>query len=124
MLRLAFGLNICAHGAVRFGANYQKFIDSTAQQFAATPLPTWSVDLFSHSIPVLEFAVGLFLMLGLGTRYAAVVGNFVMMGLIFGMSILQNWEIVGIQMIYVLCYFLILFLNEYNDYSLDRRILK
>src|SRR5271168_4312420 len=104
VLRLALGLNIFMHGAVRFGSNYPKFIEWTAQQFAGSPLPEWSVSAFSHCIPVLEFGIGLLLILGLATRYAAIAGALVMMTLMVGMSILQKWEIVGLQMSYVLFY--------------------
>lgn len=124
VLRLALGFNILLHGATRFGANYQKFIDWDAQQFAGSPLPDWSVNAFSHCVPPLEFIIGLLLVLGLATRYVAVAGSLLMMALMFGMSILQKWEIVGLQMNYVLFYFILIFLNEHNHYSLDRRFRK
>jgi thiosulfate dehydrogenase (quinone) large subunit len=88
-------------------------------QFAASALPALSVSIFGHIIPFLETVIGLLLVLGFATRFVSVIGGLVMVSLIFGMGILQKWDIVGIQMVYILFYFLLLFLIEWNRYSVD-----
>ena len=119
VLRLALGANMLIHGVGRLGANYEKFVAQTVDQFVKSPIPALSVSIFAHIIPFLETAIGLLLVLGLATRFVSVIGGLVMVNLIFGMGILQKWDIVGIQMMYVLFYFLLLFLIEWNRYSVD-----
>lgn len=119
VLRLALGVNMFIHGVGRLGGNYEKFVADTVGQFANAPIPALSVSIFAHTIPFLETAIGLLLILGFATRFVSVLGGLVMVNLIFGMGILQKWDIVGIQMIYVLFYFLLLFLIEWNRHSVD-----
>jgi thiosulfate dehydrogenase [quinone] large subunit len=40
--------------------------------------------------------------------------------LIFGTCLRSDWATVGVQMIYVIAYFLALLFLEYNQYSMDR----
>jgi thiosulfate dehydrogenase [quinone] large subunit len=119
VLRFALGVNILVHGVGRVGEHYERFVAETIAQFASSPLPTWSVSLFGHILPFLEVVIGSLLIVGGATRYVSVMGGLVMVSLIFGMGLLQKWDIVGIQMIYVLFYFLLLFFLEWNYYSLD-----
>jgi thiosulfate dehydrogenase [quinone] large subunit len=123
VLRITLGVNMLVHGAGRFGENHEKFVSDTVTLFANSPLPSWSVSAFAYLIPLTETVIGIFLIVGFLTRYASILGALVMVGLIFGMGVLQKWDIVGIQMIYVLFYFLLLFLIEWNRFSLDARLL-
>lgn len=119
LLRLALGLNIFLHGLVRLGPNYSKFIEWTLGVFKNAPLPEFAVQGFAYAIPPLELLVGALLLTGLFTLPALVLGSAVMIALMAGMCIVQNWEIVGIQMIYILIYCLLTFALNYNHYSLD-----
>ena len=119
ILRLAMGVNLLIHGAGRFGDNYQKFVDALLKQFSGTILPVWSVEAFARSVPVLEALIGALLLVGYATRAVSVFGALLMISLIFGSSLLQSWEIVGLQMNYVLFYFLLIVLAEWNHYSID-----
>jgi thiosulfate dehydrogenase (quinone) large subunit len=123
VLRLALGLNIFIHGAGRLFGGYAKFVDEMLSQFANTGLPSFSVSMFGYVVPVMETLIGALLVLGLATRYTTVVGSLLMIFLIFGMGILQNWEIVGLQMNYVFFYFLLLFFIEWNYFSADEWLL-
>lgn len=120
IMRISLGINIFVHGFIRLGNNYEKFIASTTQMFSSSFLPFWSVNFFAHVIPIAEFIIGFLLILGLFTEVTAIGGSILMMLLILGMGVLQKWDALGAQMIYVLFYFLTLFLLEYNRYSLDR----
>ncbi|MDG0815878.1 DoxX family membrane protein [Bdellovibrio svalbardensis] len=124
LLRFALGLNIFLHGAVRLGSNYQKFIDWTTGLFQNTPLPSFAVQAFAHSIPILEVTFGLLILLGLFTLPALIGGTLVMIGLMAGMCIIQNWEIVGIQMIYIFLYTVLTFTLTYNGLSIDRFLIR
>jgi thiosulfate dehydrogenase [quinone] large subunit len=108
VLRLGIGVNLFAHGLVRFGKNFAGFEQWLLKTFAASPLPEPLVSLSAFVIPPLEFALGLLLILGVRTQWVLFVAGLEMCGLIFGMCLVQNWEIVGVQMTYLICIFLLL----------------
>lgn len=122
LLRFALGLNIFLHGLVRLGPNYGKFIDWTTGLFKNSPLPDFAVQAFAHAIPPLETTIGILVILGLFTLPALVAGTLVMIALMAGMCILQNWEIVGLQMTYILLYTALIFFISYNRFALDKVI--
>ncbi|MEK2690415.1 DoxX family membrane protein [Bdellovibrio sp. GT3] len=119
ILRIALGINIFLHGVVRFGANYSKFITWITDTFKDAPLPQWSVVAFAYAIPPLEAAIGLLLILGLFTFPTLIAGLALMIMLMAGSCLIQNWDMVGIQMIYILLYTVVLFFLNYNHYSID-----
>ncbi|WP_413586848.1 DoxX family membrane protein [Bdellovibrio sp. HCB274] len=119
ILRIALGINIFLHGVVRFGGNYSKFITWITDTFKDAPLPQWSVVAFAYAIPPVEAIIGLLLILGLFTFPTLIAGLFVMIMLMAGSCLIQNWDIVGIQMIYILLYTVVLFFLNYNHYSID-----
>ena len=117
--RLALGVNELMHGLVRL-PTLLAFAASTAKSFEKTVLPGWFVYAFSLTIPFLETLIGLTLILGLLTRWALLTGSLLMSVLIFGTALRSDWAIVGLQMIYVIAYFLAFLYLEHNRYSLDR----
>ncbi|QLY26523.1 DoxX family membrane protein [Bdellovibrio sp. KM01] len=119
ILRIALGINIFLHGIVRFGPNYSKFIAWITETFKDAPLPAWSVQAFAYSIPPLEAIIGLLLILGVFLMPTTIAGLALMIMLMAGSCLIQNWEIVGIQMIYILLYTVVLFFLNYNHYSFD-----
>lgn len=116
ILRITLGINILTHGAVRI-AHYHDFVQNLMKQF--TFLPNVVIKAFGYALPPLEIAIGTLLLLGFCTRFGAVVGALLIAVLIFGTSLRQEWNIVGLQMIYALTYFFILFYMNYNKYSID-----
>jgi thiosulfate dehydrogenase [quinone] large subunit len=66
--------------------------------------------------------VGLFVLVGLWTRSALLLGALIMAALVFGTALLSDWNTLAIQMLYVVIYAALLALQEYNDYSLDALI--
>lgn len=124
LLRFGLGINLFMHGLMRFGANWEKFQGWITGLFASSPLPLFLVQIAGHLIPPVEFILGLLLMLGLGTRWALMGASFLFINLIFGMCLLQNWDIVGLQMTYLIISTILLFLSSYNDVSLDRFLKK
>lgn len=119
ILRITLGLNIFFHGAIRLGAAYPNFVNSTAQLFAGSILPMPLVDAFARFIPIAEALVGALLLLGLFTRFAILAGSGVMAALIAGMCLLQKWEIVGLQMAYVPFYAFLMYRLQDNALALD-----
>jgi len=109
------------HGLVRLPI-LAGFAASMVKQFEGTILPGWFVYIFGVVLPFLETMIGLALILGLFTRETLVAGSLLMTTLIFGTSLRQDWAIVGLQMIYILAFFLALFFLEHNRYSLDQKL--
>lgn len=119
--RCLMGLNILMHGAVRI-PKLEEWSTSTADNFTATFLPEKLVILTTILIPCIELIVGICLLLGLFTRFGIVLGWILIFTLMFGSSLLEEWENVFTQNLYGL-YFVGLYLfRKRNYYSLDRLI--
>jgi len=119
LFRITLGLNMLMHGCVRVFGNYRGFAESLAEQFRETPLPEWSVLSFGYALPVAEGVIGMFLILGFQTKKALMAGALLMMPLIFGMSLREQWSVVGTQMLYALIYFILLERLPKNTLALD-----
>ena len=122
LFRLFMAINMFWHGAVRLGADYTAFVESTQAQFAETWLPVWLVTLEARLIPGVEIAVGVLLLVGYKTRWAVVAGMLLMYTLVFGMILLQNWEVVARHLIYALSFYALLHNLEFNALSLDKKL--
>jgi thiosulfate dehydrogenase (quinone) large subunit len=119
--RLALGVVELMHGLVRL-PGLAGFAGGMVKQFQGTILPVWFVYSFGCVLPFIEGLIGLALILGLFTRWTLAGASLVMSILIFGSSLRSDWTIVGLQMIYILAFFVALFLLEHNDYSVDRMV--
>jgi thiosulfate dehydrogenase [quinone] large subunit len=119
LLRIILGVNILMHGVSRLLAGSSVFVAKITTQFAHTSLPHWSLIAFAMLLPWVEALLGLLLLLGLRTRSALIAGSLLMLVLTFGSSLVQDWGIAGLQLTYAIAYFGLLFLLNYNRYSLD-----
>ncbi|HET9626774.1 MAG TPA: DoxX family membrane protein [Kofleriaceae bacterium] len=106
-LRIVLGLNIATHGAVRL-PDLGVFVDKTAAGFAKTPLPAPLVIGFLYATPIVELVLGLAMLLGVRLRITLFAGALMIGALTVGMSLQQQWEIVGLQLIYALAYFILI----------------
>ncbi len=122
LFRVFMAINMFWHGAIRLGPAYSAFVEATQAQFAETWLPMWLVTLEARLIPGVEVVVGVLLLVGYKTRWALVASMILMYTLVFGMIILQNWEIVARHLIYALSFYVLLHNIEFNAHSLDRRL--
>ena len=119
--RLSLGVNFAAHGIVRL-PNLHSFCEGMVTQFQNTligfdPL----IYAYSYLLVWLELFVGIALIIGFKTRASLVVVSMIMMSLIFGASMQEEWPRVGFQMIYVVFTFLLLQGYMNTKYSLDAR---
>ncbi|MBT5700642.1 MAG: DoxX family membrane protein [Gammaproteobacteria bacterium] len=121
LLRLFMGLNMFMHGAVRLGENYGAFIEWTQGVFAETWLPSFLVTIEAALIPPVEMTVGVLLFLGFKTRFALMLAVGLMATLVFGMNVVQDWELVFRHVVYVCVFSGLMFNREYNEFSLDGR---
>ena len=122
LLRIVFGVNIFFHGVSRLVGDHAAFLAYLSQQMAKAPIPKWILPPFAAALPWTEAAIGLLLLLGLLTRFALVAGSLVMIVLMAGITLAQNWDVAGIQLIYSFIYFVLLTHHGRNFYSLDTLI--
>jgi thiosulfate dehydrogenase [quinone] large subunit len=125
-LRLAIGMSMLIHGVVRL-PKIEAFTRATLKMFADSPLPAFAVSTFARITPPVEFLVGLLVLLGLATRFGLTLGGIWMVALIFGSTLIEKFDLVGIQLLYSLIFFLLLQYLERNTFSIDsviRRPLK
>jgi thiosulfate dehydrogenase (quinone) large subunit len=120
VFRLSLGISILIHGLDRFlGAGTESFASGTAPQFAAVPLPEGMIRAFLVTLPYAESIVGIFVTIGLFTRWALTIGGLLIVALIFGTALRADWPTVGIQMIYSIIYYLLLVNRSDNSFSVD-----
>jgi thiosulfate dehydrogenase [quinone] large subunit len=122
LLRIALGLNICLHGVVRWAIGLSKFAEALQPMFQKTPLPVSSVYGFGFVLPIVETLVGACVLFGFQTGRALISGSVLMLVLMFGSTLRQDWPTVGIQLTYSLVYALLLATSRFNSYSVDRRL--
>ncbi|QKJ23630.1 DoxX family protein [Poseidonibacter lekithochrous] len=118
ILRLTMGANMFVHGIVRI-PKLDSFNIWMVEYFQDTFLPDFLVSLLAYSIPFVELAVGIFLIVGLFTRQALLIGALLMAILVFGSCLKENWEWAAFQMIYALFFFTLSYLIELNKFSID-----
>lgn len=119
LLRISLGINFAGHGLIRIHNGAAAFAHTTAEHLAKTPLPQSLIFGFSYAIPFLEAILGLTLILGIFTRVSLTAGALFMMALTIGVTANQQWDIASQQLLYSVVFFLLLFLLEYNQVSLD-----
>jgi thiosulfate dehydrogenase [quinone] large subunit len=117
-------VNIFFHGLSRLVGDPAAFLAYLSQQMAKAPIPKWTLPPFAAALPWAEATIGLLLLLGLFTRFALVAGSLVMIALMAGITLAQNWDVAGIQLIYCAIYFVLLTHRDQNFYSLDTLLAK
>jgi thiosulfate dehydrogenase (quinone) large subunit len=121
ILRLSFGANIMLHGVSRLLAGHTAFLAYLTHYFEKTPLiPASILPMFATALPPVETALGLLLLLGVGTRFSLIAGSLVMAALVVGTNLAQDWNVAGLQLIYCfIYYYLLAHRRELNRISLD-----
>jgi thiosulfate dehydrogenase [quinone] large subunit len=124
ILRLSFGANIMLHGVSRLLAGHAAFLAYLTHYFEKTPLvPASTLPTFATVLPPVETALGLLLLLGVGTRFSLIAGSLVMAALVVGTNLAQDWNVAGLQLIYCFIYYhLLAHRRELNRISLDAMI--
>ncbi|MGY0035917.1 DoxX family protein [Pedobacter sp. NJ-S-72] len=96
LARLPIGMSMLGHGLVRL-PKLAAFSEWMTGSFSKSVLPEFMVLPFSYLLPVLELITGLLLVSGLFTRFAVLLGSAIMLMLIFGSCMIEQWENVFIQ---------------------------
>src|SRR5260221_4732601 len=120
ILRLSLGVDMPMHYVVRTWGVSQDFVPVTEKMFVGNLLPMSWVHVFLTILPYFEGLLGVLLVLGLLSRWALTAEGLLVTVLLFGTALRSDWTVVSHQMIYILFVFILLALEEYNYYSLDR----
>jgi thiosulfate dehydrogenase (quinone) large subunit len=119
-LRFVFGINICFHGLSRLLGDHQAFLAYLDKSMAtAVLIPKGTIPVFAAILPWVETTIGLLVLLGLFTRIALIAGSLVMVLLMAGITLAQDWNVAGTQLIYCIIYFVLLARLEWNRFSVD-----
>jgi len=116
--RLAIGASIFGHGLVRL-PKIAEFAQGTAESFEKSMLPAELVLPFGYGIAIAEFIIGLLVLIGLFTRQAALAGGILMILLIAGTSLIENWGAIPSQLLHTLFFLLLIQFSESNRYAVD-----
>lgn len=121
LLRLAVGASLLGHGLVRLPklAGFSAWMAGTFQK---SMIPAALVTPFSYVLPVAEFITGLLLITGLFTRPALFAGAVIMILLILGTCMIENWEALPSQLIHVAFLATLLSFMEKNSFAIDKLI--
>ena len=121
--RLAIGLSFFGHGLVRL-PKLTGFSNWMVDQFSKSFLPDALVVPFSYILPIAEFIAGVLIILGLFTRQGLLLAGLISLTLIFGTTLIENWEALPSQLIHVAFVAVLLAYLPYNTYAVDKIIKK
>lgn len=123
LLRLAIGASMFGHGLVRL-PKLTVFSKWMVDSFEKPLLPKELVLPFSYALPILEFLIGLLLLAGLFTKPALIVGACMMIVLLFGTAMIENWEAIPSQLIHVIFFVVLLQFIANNGWTFDNLLKK
>ena len=118
ILRLSIGINMFLHGAMRI-PKIDGFSAGIVERFSGTLLSESMVSTFAYVLPYAELIIGLLLILGLFTSQVLLFGALLIVVLIFGSALQENWSLISSQMLYSILFFILSYLINYNKYSID-----
>ncbi|MGP1371188.1 MAG: DoxX family membrane protein [Almyronema sp.] len=119
LLRIVVGINYFNHGFTRIG-NLPGFAESMVGAMEAAWMPEFLVRLTAFCVAPVEMIFGLCLLLGLFTRVSLVVLFGLMAVLMYGVTVVQNWDSASSQLIYNIVLFILLAGVGYNRLALDQ----
>ena len=103
------------------GVGRAGFLAYLNHYFEKTPaVPAAFLPIFATALPPVETALGVLLLLGVGTRLSLIAGGLVMAALVVGTNLAQDWNVAGLQLIYCfIYYYLLAHRRDLNRISLD-----
>jgi thiosulfate dehydrogenase [quinone] large subunit len=120
ILRVSFGANIMLHGVSRILMGHAAFLAYLTHYFEkASYVPVSMLSVFATVQPWVETVLGLLLVIGLATRFSLIAGALVIMCLVFGTNLAQDWLVSGLQLIYAFLYYYLLVHLDQNRFSVD-----
>lgn len=119
LLRLGIGISMFGHGMIRL-TKLNAFRDWMVGSFAKSVLPAMLIKPFSLVLPFAELAIGLLLLIGLFTETAVFSGAVLVLVLIFGTTMVENWEALPSQLIHLAYFGLLLQFIASNTWAVDK----
>src|SRR6202521_5155737 len=120
ILRVSFGANIMLHGVSRIVMGHAAFLAYLTHYFEKVSyFPVGMLSVFATVQPWVELILGLMLMVGLATRFSLIAGGLVILALVIGTNLAQDWLVSGLQLIYAFLYCYLLTHLDQNRYSID-----
>jgi thiosulfate dehydrogenase [quinone] large subunit len=106
LARITLGVSMLGHGLVRLPKipAFRSWMVNLYQGVLPPPL----VGAFATVLPFIELLIGLFLVIGLFTRKTLVAGAILIIILIFGSCMKENWDAVGTQLLYGLFFYILI----------------
>lgn len=118
LLRIVVGINYFNHGATRI-FNIPGFMDSMVTTMQDSWIPELLVRINAALVPPVELIVGALLIVGFWTRGALIACFILMAVLMYGITIIQNWDGASGQLIYNIVLFILLAGLNFNSISVD-----
>ncbi|HEY8958793.1 DoxX family membrane protein [Chitinophaga sp.] len=123
LFRLTVAASMFGHGLVRL-PKLNGFSAWMVKSFEKSMLPDLLVVPFSYALPIAEFVIGLLLLIGLFTRASLIAGGVVMVLLVFGTAMIENWDALPSQLIHAAFFVVLLVFIRYNTLAVDHLIKK
>jgi thiosulfate dehydrogenase [quinone] large subunit len=122
LLRVLTGFDFFGHGFARIftGTHLSGFAQGMVKSMATSPLPPSLTLASGYAIPWVEVVIGILLLLGIFTRAALTLALLLMMILMFGVTMKQDWTAAGQQMVYGLILATLLFTRNPYDIAWPR----
>ncbi|MEP5255305.1 MAG: DoxX family protein [Winogradskyella arenosi] len=123
IVRLALGLSMFGHGLVRL-PKLEAFSQGLVKSFENSMMPEVLTLPFSYILPFGELIFGALLVIGLFTRVAVLGIAAILLALIFGSTLVENWGAITAQLVHVA---FVAYLSHHikdNSYALDRFVYK
>jgi thiosulfate dehydrogenase [quinone] large subunit len=118
LLRLTLGIVFLFAGIGKFMGGLGNFVGTMNQHFSGK-LPALMVMPFAYVLPFGEVTAGALIVLGLFTRLGLTISGLLLIGLTFGTVMLSDFPTVAHNVQYGLVNFVLLWISEYNRYSVD-----
>jgi len=120
IFRVTLGLNFFLHGSMRLITGLSAWVATQVPMFTEQHiLPMALVQGFLYVLPFIEATIGTLLLLGLYTRGALIAGALVIVSLILGTGVRQDWGSVGAQTLYGVYFYLLISRLDDNWLALD-----
>jgi thiosulfate dehydrogenase [quinone] large subunit len=120
LLRITFGVIFLFFGIGKFMGGLTNFVGGMNQHFAGK-LPAFMVMPFAYVLPFGEVIAGALILFGLFTREGLILSGLLLIGLTFGTVMLGDAPTVAHNLQYAFINFVLLWLIDFNHYSLDSR---
>ena len=119
LLRVTMGVVFLFYGIGKFMGGVGNFAGGMNQRFSGK-LPSALVTPFAYALPFAEVILGALLVVGLFNTIALVLVGLELLALTFGTVMLGDPPTVAHNAQYALINFVLLWLADYNGYSIDR----